>query len=80
MPIFSYRTVLPKKKKRRKEKSCLATAPRKCFEEDDSAFLQPDTSVTPIARLGAFLECSWAGRICVLQNEVGVESEDSLSG
>lgn len=46
-----------------KLKSCLASAQRR-FEEDDSALLQSDTSVTPTARLGAFLECSWDGRMC----------------
>lgn len=57
-----------------KVKSCLASAQRKRFEEDDSVLLQADISVTPTAQLGAFLEClSWAGRICVLQNEVWVE-------
>lgn len=65
MPIFSDTMALPKNKK-----SCLASAQRKSFfffEEDDSALLRPDTSVIPTAQLGAFLECSWAGRICVLQ-------------
>lgn len=56
-----------------KVKSCLASAQRKRFEEDDSVLLQADISVTPTAQLGAFLECSWAGRICVLQNEAGGE-------
>lgn len=63
MPIFSYTMALPKNKK-----SCLASAQRKSFfEEDDSALLCPDTSVIPTAQLRAFLECSWAGKICVLQ-------------
>lgn len=68
MPIFSYKMALPKSKK------LFSQCPKETFEEDDSVLLQADISVTPTAQLGAFLEClSWAGRICVLQNEVWVE-------
>lgn len=56
MPIFSSKMALPK------NKELFSQCPKKTFfEEDDSALLRPDTSVTPTAQLGAFLECSWAG-------------------
>lgn len=60
-----------------KNKELFSQCPEKTFfEEDDSALLLPDTSVTPTAQLRAFLECSWAGRVCVWKNE----GKDSLSG